>query len=100
MARESRPFGHTKVLVLPTRAGRHLTRGERTLGAYRRRCGGKRNPICVPGRNGMRSTGREVCQWRPRAVGYFSGRTAQNGGVADSLDEAKAAFRAAWEALG
>jgi hypothetical protein len=42
----------------------------------------------------VRSTGRELWQWTQIDWGPSHG---PNGGVADSLDEAKAAFRAAWE---
>jgi hypothetical protein len=42
----------------------------------------------------LRSTGRELWQWTQIDWGPSHG---PNGGVADSLDEAKAAFRAAWE---
>jgi hypothetical protein len=43
----------------------------------------------------MNGVGRE--QWRWTHFWYTRGT---NGGVADTLDEAKAAFRAAWEASG
>jgi hypothetical protein len=42
----------------------------------------------------MRSTGRELWQWTQIGWGPSHG---PNGGLADSLDEAKAAFRGAWE---
>jgi hypothetical protein len=45
----------------------------------------------------MRSTGREV--WQTQS-GVFQPSHGPNGGVADSLDEAKATFRAAGDALG
>jgi hypothetical protein len=44
----------------------------------------------------MCSTGREL--WRWTQSGIFQPSHGPNGGMADSLDEAKAAFRAAWEA--
>jgi hypothetical protein len=43
----------------------------------------------------MRSTGREL--WRWTQSGLAQPTHGPNGGVADSLDEAKAAFRAAWQ---
>jgi hypothetical protein len=44
--------------------------------------------------DGERSTGREL--WRSTQSGIFQPSRDPNGGVADTLDEAKAAFRAAW----
>jgi hypothetical protein len=41
------------------------------------------------------NAGREL--WRWTQSGIFQPTHGPNGGVADSLDEAKAAFRAAWE---
>jgi hypothetical protein len=43
----------------------------------------------------MNSTGREL--WRWTRSGIFQPSHGPNGGVADSRDEAKAAFRAAWQ---
>ena len=43
----------------------------------------------------MNSTGREL--WRWTQSGIFQPTHGPNGTVADTLDEAKAAFRAAWE---
>ena len=43
----------------------------------------------------MNSTDREL--WRWTQSGIFQPSHGPNGGVADSLDEAKAAFRAAWD---
>jgi len=43
----------------------------------------------------LRSTGREV--WRWTQSGIFQPTHGPDGGVADTLDEAKAAFRSAWE---
>jgi MFS family permease len=45
----------------------------------------------------LRSSGRELWQWTQIGWGPSHG---PNGGVADSLGEAKAAFRAAWDAHG
>jgi hypothetical protein len=42
----------------------------------------------------MCSTGRELWEWT--WIGWGPSRR-PNGGVTDSLDEAKAAFRAAWQ---
>jgi len=42
----------------------------------------------------MNSTGREL--WRWTQSGMFQPSHGPNGGVADTLDDAKAAFRAAW----
>jgi len=42
----------------------------------------------------LRSTGRELWHWTQIGWGPSHG---PHGGLADSLDEAKAAFRAAWE---
>jgi hypothetical protein len=44
-----------------------------------------------------RSTGRELWRWTQSGCGGSHG---PNGGVTDSLDEAKAAFRATWDAHG
>jgi len=46
----------------------------------------------------MKSTGREL--WRWTQIGMRAPSHGPNGGVADSLDEAKAAFREAWDAHG
>jgi hypothetical protein len=43
----------------------------------------------------MNSTGRELWRWTQSGLAQPS--HGPNGGVADTLDEAKAAFRAAWE---
>jgi hypothetical protein len=43
----------------------------------------------------LRSTGREL--WRRTQSGLAQPSHGPNGGVADTLDEAKAAFRAAWQ---
>jgi hypothetical protein len=43
----------------------------------------------------MNSTGREL--WRWTQSGIFQPSHGPNGGVADTLHDAKAAFRAAWE---
>jgi hypothetical protein len=43
----------------------------------------------------MRSAGRELWQWMQ--IGIRAPSHGPNGGAADSLDEAKAAFRAAWQ---
>jgi len=43
----------------------------------------------------MNSTGREL--WRWTQSGIFQPTHGENGGVADTLDDAKAAFRAAWD---
>ena len=42
----------------------------------------------------LRSTGREL--WRWTQSGMFQPSHGPNGGVADTLDDAKAAFQAAW----
>jgi hypothetical protein len=43
----------------------------------------------------MNSTGRELWRWTQSWI--FQPTHGANGGVADTLDEAKAAFRSAWE---
>jgi hypothetical protein len=46
----------------------------------------------------MNSTARETWQWTQ--TGERAPTHGPNGGIADSLDEAKAAFRRAWERAG
>jgi hypothetical protein len=46
----------------------------------------------------MNNTGRET--WRWTQIGMRAPTHEPNGGMADSLDEAKAAFKTAWEAAG
>ena len=60
----------------PNGALPEMRRGERTFGAYLAASVGgpgdaKRNPICFPRHNGMRSTGQEVWQWDPERGNYF-----------------------------
>ena len=46
----------------------------------------------------MNSTGREL--WRWTQIGIRAPSHGPNGGVADTLDEAKAAFRRTWDGYG
>jgi hypothetical protein len=46
----------------------------------------------------MNSTGRET--WRWTQIGVRAPTHGPNGGIADCLDEAKAAFKTAWETAG
>ena len=46
----------------------------------------------------MRSSGREL--WRWTQSGIFQPTHGPNGGVADTLDEAKTAFRRTWDGYG
>ena len=66
--------------------------GGAALGTERRQA----HSDLLPTPQGMRSTVQEVWQWTQSGV--FQLTDGPNGGVAVSFDEAKAAFRAAWEA--
>ena len=46
----------------------------------------------------MRSTGREL--WQRTQISMWAPSYGPNGGVADTLDEAKAAFRRTWDGYG
>jgi hypothetical protein len=46
----------------------------------------------------LRSTGRELWHWTQ--IGIWAPSYGPNGGVADTFEEAKAAFRRTWEAYG
>jgi hypothetical protein len=46
----------------------------------------------------MRSTGRQLWLWTQ--IGIFQQMHGVNGGVADTLDEAKTAFRQTWDGYG
>jgi hypothetical protein len=67
--------------------------GEHRPDDYEVRCDGR-----TVGRiHRMNSVGREL--WRWTQSGIFQPTHGPNGGVADTMDDAKAAFRAAWKRL-
>ena len=67
--------------------------GERRPDDYEVRHNGR-----TVGRILLRSTGRELWQWTQISIPAPS--YGPNGGVADTLDQAKAAFRRTWDAYG